>query len=78
MNTDTLHDIENLLKLVLPVLIETNPQISSVVGIIALICSAVELIVKEYQSRKTSKTASITSNDKRSIASQIADRKSNH
>jgi hypothetical protein len=65
-------DFESVLKVVLPILLETNPQVGSIVGIVALICLAVEEIVKVYKSRKTSQKVPISSTQKSHIASQVA------
>jgi hypothetical protein len=72
MTTNTFDDLENVLKLVLPVLLATNPQVGSIVGIVGLICLVVEEIVKEYKSRKASQQKSISSTQKSDMASQVA------
>ena len=72
MTTHILDDLESALKVVLPILLETNPQVGSIVGIVVLICLAVEEIVKVYKSRKASQKVAVSSSQKSDIASQVA------
>ena len=72
MATHIYDDLESILKVVLPILLETNPQVGSIVGIVALICLAVEEIVKVYKSRKASQKVVVSSNQKSDVASQVA------